>query len=1477
MGRKKTVAKRDVIPDPKFNDIVISKFINCMMEDGKKAVAESALYATLDIIQKKTNEDPLKIFKKALENLKPVLEVKSRRVGGATYQVPIEVKPARRTSLASRWLIDYARDRAEKSIEEKLAAEIARVSDVLAGKHGFEEARDTEKASIMDALSKLTGQKVDWNMAEKLLMAQRIQAVETFFTEAQSQIGENAARLETLQTVKSRTYMRWLYGYQIGHEVNMSDRVDFQIKGRVGRQDNAGTSEPYFVLRKSEIKTKRERAKDKEAGLETTYSSADPKGYSRDVIDIAQKGIRQSGQDHSLTAKERKANEKAFAAFLKTREAWLKAKAKGDIKEVEKLSGQLRQMLTGGTGSAQYNLDINDMKQRVRKNDVSNPWFMEWRRISSVASELESPENENNAANIASEVVEAIFKAKDIKAVEALIQGIFGVGEIQGLTESRREALKARILEMIASGQIKITEEAFKQAVDEVKMDFVDAAQNLERNPKTYVDELTNLGKTTEENLRNSIIKAMISKNTPAVEKGSISVEGRIRAQERWKQSYEQGRIEAFAKEQGVTKVDSKFEQMAKRTIRGVKSLYEGVMEWAGRAPVLEEVHKSMSRETSTKLIEESQKVNSGVGAIVEVRKTQELISRQKAAPKVTIDLGELTQAEIAKEAARPEGEVKALDALKTYGETASKTARTQKAIEMTIGAKSQNIVMNLGGPAAKGLEKAENREALLKAITSGQNFIELDGRTIIIAKNTGLVDGKQSEEIHIMDEANLDLRTLKKEAAAAKKVGLDVKYSFTDKGVNVLIGTNEIAKEVWIQGSGNILVNAKIQSGMIGDRNIVKNTTAKNALLHNDAVSENVVAETLDLAKGAKAKDIAASTIVLEENAQGELLGSVTTKEVRLANSDIRRGFYKGGFLSSRFANANEIKEQLANNPPQITIMEEKPAGQPGKVKVMARMAIQWLKGNRALSWMVPKTKAEKAAELSKKDKELETKMRESITKAVQLPYELWAPEASGTVLESIKGTITPEELKAYQESLNPAYEMAQDAESILNSTDAKEAEIAKAKVIVAASLRIDPKESTANRLKGDLLIKEAAQADAKEAKALKEQALAHYEASYAIDSRDRQASEGLIKTALELGQNTIALDAAKAGAKEFGDRASKLLLGRTLIKTGSEAEGIKLVAKAERIGSGTVKKYTASVETSKQIQAKEKEKQQTMMQMMMARGKSQEEQQAAMSEIQEKQKALDEEIAVLKNTLTQANLTIAETIHLAQATETSIAPKFVPAVKDETLKTLSGYMSQYSALKNIPVSILNTEEIQKDGSALNILKVLSKHAQKAAQSTQDKAKAGELIKAVQDLESSYSQIQGTAAKLEELLKASEAQVGIIQMVEAISQAAQAVNMINGMPEKNRSILRQMIMDKGSKIGNQDLWTKWLSSADEANFAVLMKDMVELPGFAKYSAVLDIPEHRQILNSLVPQLAAASSNRTASEVTDESLSATST
>lgn len=139
MGRKKVAARREILPDPKFNDLVVAKFVNSLMKHGKKSVAERVIYSTLDILQKKTNDDALKVFKKVLENLKPVVEVKSRRVGGATYQVPVEVKPARRQSLASRWLIEYASARPEKSLEEKLAAECL---DVLANRGAAMKKRE---------------------------------------------------------------------------------------------------------------------------------------------------------------------------------------------------------------------------------------------------------------------------------------------------------------------------------------------------------------------------------------------------------------------------------------------------------------------------------------------------------------------------------------------------------------------------------------------------------------------------------------------------------------------------------------------------------------------------------------------------------------------------------------------------------------------------------------------------------------------------------------------------------------------------------------------------------------------------------------------------------------------------------------------------------------------------------------------------------------------------------------------------------------------------------------------------------------------------------------------------------------------------------------------------------------------------------------------------------------------------------------
>lgn len=124
MGRKKVVQKREILPDPKFHDLTLSKFMNQLMIHGKKSVAEGIVYSALDIVQQKMNDDAMKIFKKALDNVKPHVEVKSRRVGGANYQVPVEVKPNRRQSLSHRWLIEFARTRTEKSMEERLAGEI---------------------------------------------------------------------------------------------------------------------------------------------------------------------------------------------------------------------------------------------------------------------------------------------------------------------------------------------------------------------------------------------------------------------------------------------------------------------------------------------------------------------------------------------------------------------------------------------------------------------------------------------------------------------------------------------------------------------------------------------------------------------------------------------------------------------------------------------------------------------------------------------------------------------------------------------------------------------------------------------------------------------------------------------------------------------------------------------------------------------------------------------------------------------------------------------------------------------------------------------------------------------------------------------------------------------------------------------------------------------------------------------------------
>lgn len=124
MPRRREVAKRIILPDPKYGDRVVAKLVNIMMQDGKKSTAERALYDALELVAQRANEEAVKVLKKSLDNIKPMLEVKSRRVGGSTYQVPVEVRADRRTSLAMRWLIRYANDRSEKTMTDKLAGEI---------------------------------------------------------------------------------------------------------------------------------------------------------------------------------------------------------------------------------------------------------------------------------------------------------------------------------------------------------------------------------------------------------------------------------------------------------------------------------------------------------------------------------------------------------------------------------------------------------------------------------------------------------------------------------------------------------------------------------------------------------------------------------------------------------------------------------------------------------------------------------------------------------------------------------------------------------------------------------------------------------------------------------------------------------------------------------------------------------------------------------------------------------------------------------------------------------------------------------------------------------------------------------------------------------------------------------------------------------------------------------------------------------
>ena len=125
MPRRRVAAKREILPDPKFGNITLAKFMNHLMVSGKKSVAERIVYGALDTVQERTGKDPLEVFDAALENIAPHVEVKSRRVGGATYQVPVEVRPSRRMALAMRWLVEYARGRSEKSMAQRLAGEIA--------------------------------------------------------------------------------------------------------------------------------------------------------------------------------------------------------------------------------------------------------------------------------------------------------------------------------------------------------------------------------------------------------------------------------------------------------------------------------------------------------------------------------------------------------------------------------------------------------------------------------------------------------------------------------------------------------------------------------------------------------------------------------------------------------------------------------------------------------------------------------------------------------------------------------------------------------------------------------------------------------------------------------------------------------------------------------------------------------------------------------------------------------------------------------------------------------------------------------------------------------------------------------------------------------------------------------------------------------------------------------------------------------
>jgi small subunit ribosomal protein S7 len=139
MPRRREVPKREILPDPKFGNVEVAKFMNVIMTGGKKAVAERIVYGALEAVEKKIGKDPLELFSVAINNIKPIVEVKSRRVGGANYQVPVEVRPSRRLALSMRWLRDAARKRGEKSMAQRLANELMEASE---GRGGAMKKRD---------------------------------------------------------------------------------------------------------------------------------------------------------------------------------------------------------------------------------------------------------------------------------------------------------------------------------------------------------------------------------------------------------------------------------------------------------------------------------------------------------------------------------------------------------------------------------------------------------------------------------------------------------------------------------------------------------------------------------------------------------------------------------------------------------------------------------------------------------------------------------------------------------------------------------------------------------------------------------------------------------------------------------------------------------------------------------------------------------------------------------------------------------------------------------------------------------------------------------------------------------------------------------------------------------------------------------------------------------------------------------------